>query len=388
MTDEAVTAPNWDDQAVVRAFDHALETHSSASNNSSNVTVQGTLQSSPGNSSATPSWSGSVRISDAMANASSSVPSEAAAVGGRGGGTGTLIPRKLFMYWDNHGTMPDIVRRCIQCWQRLNPDWKVTVLSEASTKDMPKPEGFEGLGKQHQSDWIRLATLFAQGGMWVDASCVPFEPIEHWIDLQQDVMQGFESPFGGGTMETWAIAVPPRCRFMAAWKANFETAIRIGFEFYCKDLGPEIIGPELKNYLPYLTLNAAWRKTHAETDYSVRLYPRANHHNGPLAYLQRFKWNTNKSVEALCAEEFHDCPVMVKLRGPDRAALIERAATGRYNSHSSIMRQLQYPPPEKVQRKCQEEAEAMERKQQMAEKRKGMSFKDRLADMKTKRKKT
>lgn len=301
------------------------------------------------------------------------------------------------MYWHNHETMPDIVRRCIETWRKMNPLWKVTVMSAASTEGMPKPEGFSSLGIQHQSDWTRLATMLEHGGMWVDASCVAFKPIETFIDLNDDSMQGWETPFGGGSMETWGFAVPPQRSLAAKWKEHFEEAIAMGFEAYCRKevaagtysekLGANIVSPEYEERLPYLTFNIAWRKAYDECSYSVRLKPRANHDNGPLAFIQRFKWNTSKAVNAMCQEVFHDPPVMLKMRGPERNLVMERAATGHYSVQSSVMRQLEYPDPEEARQRYKEEIRAQNQRVERKRKMESMSFAEKSGVLGFKKKK-
>ena len=85
------------------------------------------------------------------------------------------IPRIIWSYWhDPH--IPAKVKRILDERRDVLSTWEHRVLNEKTVYDyIPQdefPKGYEVLGHQHKSDWIRLYLLKTYGGCWMDASII------------------------------------------------------------------------------------------------------------------------------------------------------------------------------------------------------------------------
>lgn len=99
-----------------------------------------------------------------------------------------LDARHIWQCWFqgiNHKSIPNLNKRCINEWSRLNPDWPITLLDNSNI-DQFCPE-FSDAGKglkmslALKSDLLRICLLKKYGGVWVDASVWPVEPLSNFI---------------------------------------------------------------------------------------------------------------------------------------------------------------------------------------------------------------
>jgi len=71
-----------------------------------------------------------------------------------------------------------------------------------------------------------LLAMARYGGVWINASAVPMQPLEAWVDMSSAALvQGFTVPSGGEIMDTFAFAAPAGSPFVAAWLAEYEHAL-------------------------------------------------------------------------------------------------------------------------------------------------------------------
>lgn len=49
----------------------------------------------------------------------------------------TIIPKKIWTYWHDE-SQPDIIKRCIENWKKLNPDYEITILNNSNYKEYIK----------------------------------------------------------------------------------------------------------------------------------------------------------------------------------------------------------------------------------------------------------
>lgn len=80
---------------------------------------------------------------------------------------------------------------CIQKWKELNPDWEVNVLDNDTINEYV-PEYWSivkkatdlnrSRGAPAKSDLLRILLLSKFGGVWVDASVYPMEPLSNFYD--------------------------------------------------------------------------------------------------------------------------------------------------------------------------------------------------------------
>lgn len=95
------------------------------------------------------------------------------------------FPRRIFMLWQQGWDQaPEVVRTCALSWQRQNPSWDISFLSEA---DLPAlipgfAEMVEGIQvRTDRSNIARLALLGCHGGVWADATLFCARPLDDWL---------------------------------------------------------------------------------------------------------------------------------------------------------------------------------------------------------------
>ena len=98
--------------------------------------------------------------------------------------------KTIWMCWflgEDHPSMPTLNRECIKRWKQLNTDWQINVLSDETIKNYV-PEYFEIINNspnrmiQHNSDLLRLLLLSKYGGVWVDSSVYPMQPLSFFYN--------------------------------------------------------------------------------------------------------------------------------------------------------------------------------------------------------------
>ena len=108
---------------------------------------------------------------------------------------------------------------------------------------------------------MRLRVLTTNGGgIWMDAACVMFRPIDAWMCLRTDAaVIGYAYPHCAQAriLESWAIFAPRGAPFLPAWFAEFDHAVRRGLSRYVDDVrvSGELPPPGLN--LPYHALSVA-----------------------------------------------------------------------------------------------------------------------------------
>jgi len=91
---------------------------------------------------------------------------------------GKTIWMLWFQGWEN---APKLAHKVKQAWIKLNPDWKVICLDEKTLPLYIDLQFKDCMGYQARSDLVRLSLLNKYGGVWADASLVPFIPLDDWI---------------------------------------------------------------------------------------------------------------------------------------------------------------------------------------------------------------
>ena len=112
------------------------------------------------------------------------------------------------------------------------------------------------LAAQHRADWLRGQVLTDTGGIWFDATCVLYRPVDQWLTLHTDaVIIGYAYPHSDSAriLENWALFVPTASPFMAAWWTEFDRAVKMGLTSYIQSMHDIPHGLNL----PYHTMHAA-----------------------------------------------------------------------------------------------------------------------------------
>lgn len=218
-----------------------------------------------------------------------------------------MIPKIVYVFWD--GTMDTYTTACLRNIQKMNPAFKVVVLSSETTED--KPDNYDALFVQAKSDWARVDAVCKTGGVWIDISCIVLKPFEAWIDFDSDAFHGFEVPFDCDLVENWAFAAPKGCPVLLQWRWQFKKAIEDGFEKYNRN---NEIPPCLEKWLPYLTnhqaLHVAWKSV---PNQEVRIVDSTSK-DMPYHLISVCEWNNSRFVELLRREK-HLTSVFLKVNG-------------------------------------------------------------------------
>lgn len=227
-----------------------------------------------------------------------------------------MIPKVVHTFWD--GPLDNVTAACLKRMHAVNNGWEVRV---GTKSDIPYTKGVENMKIQHQSDWYRLYTLYTEGGVWLDASCLCCDTLDKVFDLNSHNLQGFGAPFSEYTLENWAFATPKRHPLMLAWLTEFQRAIRVGLQRYCAYVGDGLLrGHVLVSHLPYLSCHAAYHVASHKTNLqaSLRLSTAVGQPFSVAATLPLWEQCGMVGAFVLCCRPFHVYTPLIKLRGNDR----------------------------------------------------------------------
>ena len=133
-------------------------------------------------------------------------------------------------------------------------------MASAGTDGTPAPVDVHQLGVQHRADWVRAQVLKDRGGVWLDAACIVYRPIDEWMQLAAGTLiAGYIYPHckGANVLENWALFVPKGSAFMAAWCDEFDGAVRMGLDQYVKAVEAQGRLPPPGLQLPYHAMHVA-----------------------------------------------------------------------------------------------------------------------------------
>ena len=228
-----------------------------------------------------------------------------------------MIPYNIFMFWKGKKTF--VTEQCMKKIKEINPDFTVTVFDDT----IEEHENLKDLSVQWLSDWVRICAIEKYGGVWLDATLIPVDPVKKWFDMKSDQLQGFSAPFADDCLENWAFAAPPKHPLVVAWKQEFKRAIATGFETYKNQLPDWLKKHVIYNWLPYLTMHACYLVVSNDLRKSATLKPSCD---GPFAYLCKTNFNTRQSVTDLLTQNYtkENLPPFFKLRGLEAQELEHR----------------------------------------------------------------
>lgn len=132
------------------------------------------------------------------------------------------LPRNIFGYWhQGRENAPEDIKQCWDLWARMNPEWDIKILEWADVEEMITDFGvsaptmsFTGI-----SNIVRLASLSAQGGIWVDAYTVPLKPLDDWLPPLVDTgFFAYHDPYRKRMAETWFLAAQKDNPLVTGWR--------------------------------------------------------------------------------------------------------------------------------------------------------------------------
>lgn len=97
------------------------------------------------------------------------------------------IERNVWMLWlQGFEAAPDLVKICSETWIRLNPGWKVHLLSRETLAEYLDDQFANelyslSLPPQKTANLVRLYLITRYGGVWADADCYCTRPLDQWL---------------------------------------------------------------------------------------------------------------------------------------------------------------------------------------------------------------
>ena len=110
-----------------------------------------------------------------------------------------MIPKKIHYIWVWWKEMPDIVKKCIESWKKLLPDYELCLWNE-SNFDFSKNEfakwAYEAKKWAFVSDFIRIWVLYHEWWIYLDTDVEVIKSLDWFLDCkwfwgfqQKDLMQ-------------------------------------------------------------------------------------------------------------------------------------------------------------------------------------------------------
>jgi mannosyltransferase OCH1-like enzyme len=138
------------------------------------------------------------------------------------------LARRVWLFWEEGWeAAPEVVRLCLESWQRVNPDFSVSALAGTTVADVWGTVGWDvrRFPPRVRSDFLRLKLLTAEGGVWADATLFCCRPLDAWLPSLASGASLFLFTFGGRIdrpISSWFIAGDGRSPLLAGWCALYE----------------------------------------------------------------------------------------------------------------------------------------------------------------------
>lgn len=252
----------------------------------------------------------------------------------------------IWSYW--HDTYyPVSVKMAYRSWRITNPKYIICHVNPDNLEYYLDskvhnvfPSNFSSLSHQHQADCIRLVLIEKYGGVWVDSTIYLFRNLNRtWnddYDLGGYYQDGFTTNHDAPVMENWFISAPKGSKLIKDWKKEYFSAL--SNRNYLYDI--QTAGVDLQNTSnrEYLLQHCCFLAVlHWNKGYKVKALS-SNNERGPYCYLAKYDFNSKVAVDKLITEPLRPIPLMVKLRGSERAILDSKI--GMINKKSVLYKYL------------------------------------------------
>lgn len=134
------------------------------------------------------------------------------------------LPRIIWIYWaQGWDAAPELSQRARRAWTLHNPDWDVRAIDAGGVQqllgqDWPLTPLPDTITQTAKSDLVRLALLKSFGGVWVDATTFPVQPLDTWIEPHTATGSfAFDKPGPNRPIATWFIAAYAGNRLLQKW---------------------------------------------------------------------------------------------------------------------------------------------------------------------------
>lgn len=236
----------------------------------------------------------------------------------------TLIPRKIWTYW-NSDSLPPIIEKCIGQWKKHCTNYKITILSPSNLKEYIHEDILSlpmSTTPQRTSDFVRIHVLEKHGGIWADASLLLTESLDWIHEFNTDIVvysiDNIINKKKYPVLENWFIACIPHCDFIQKWKTEFMNINKfISPELYLNDVKSR--GTDLNSIFctPYLSMHVAAQYV-LQIQGTLSTMKVLDAREGPYRHL-RFNsrpLSFEEGIPNLCKD---DIQPVVKFRGIDRS---------------------------------------------------------------------
>lgn len=265
-------------------------------------------------------------------------------------GKATDFPKKIWIFWENKdkgSSLPDIVQRCVDLAQKMNPGYVITVLNSdnftgyVDDEDKQVPRVFRD-SLPAKSDYIRICVLRKNGGIWMDASVICQKPFDDWLfDHAQgcEYIGVYNHTFTSKEMlnvapipESWFFACLPGSDFMNAWYNEMKEVDmaggpakyidRVRASGYTTQLMQAENRWTWDDVLPYLFVYVAFTVALQKNPGRFNMLLRVAERTG-YVYLDDDPADPVRGVDRVMAHEFDDQPI-IKLHNGTRAIMSRR----------------------------------------------------------------
>jgi hypothetical protein len=278
-------------------------------------------------------------------------------VGGRAPACAAEIPKVIWTYWQT-SPPPAFVSACLANWRRFAPDHELRLLDRGSLAAwLPGLRtDFDALPAFRQADWLRIHLLARHGGIWMDASTLLSRDLgwlhearaRHGAEYVGFSIDRYSTRPELPIVENWFMASVPGGGFATALAAAFDAALDQGAEPLLARLHAEgrharVVQGLTEDFQRYLLMHVAAADLLDRRPQAWRLtLLRAE--DGPFAWLAGVGWRKRHLYARLALTPApRRLPMLIKLRGGDRAVTERNWLIGRFLASSALGR-LVGPP--------------------------------------------
>lgn len=263
----------------------------------------------------------------------------------------TEIPKKIWTFWDNVD-IPDIVQKCINTWEKHNPNYEITIVNKTNLSkylpdiDFSKIKHIENSPERY-SDMVRLYLLSKYGGIWCDASIICLKPYDSWIPTMQEntsaefigfYIDSFTLPEfkeNSPVIESWFFACTKGSIIIQDWLKEF---LRISdydtVEKYVDAVKTEGVNIQNISSPTYLSMHVACQKILQKGENRPYKFSLLKAEDTAFKYLTQNEWDSNRAIQNIldCKDSdsnlnsnkercnFLDSPI-IKMRGIERKSM-------------------------------------------------------------------
>jgi Capsular polysaccharide synthesis protein/Polysaccharide pyruvyl transferase len=135
-----------------------------------------------------------------------------------------MTPKIIWCLWlQGRENAPDLVKRCLGTWERLNPGWELRCLDATTVGRYVDITRYVDLSAQEVtaaslSDIVRMLLLHEYGGVWIDATLYCNQPLDEWLPGPfGNGFFGFYRPAPERLIGTWFLAAAPGNVLLEKW---------------------------------------------------------------------------------------------------------------------------------------------------------------------------